>query len=529
MLKTSSNSRFPNSLLLIGVLIFALILRLPLLNGSFWLDEAAQAIESSRPLTSQLDIAYDFQPPLMHLLVHFALFFSRSEWWLRLVGALIPGLVTIWATVLIGKKIASPSIGLIAGLLLTTNSFHIFYSQELRPYSLPAMFALLSWLVLLNWPESKLKVRITNKKELIFSKYSQYALLTLLGLYSSYLYPFLILSQIAYIALLKRKFIKKYIFFSIIWIGGFLPWLPKFIEQFQVGAAVRTSLPGWENVVSITQFKSLALVFGKFIFGVLDLEVSGQFIGFTLVVLLGIGYGFSNFITQISFKEKLQQLFLSSKKITTKKTKFKQDHIAAVLVFLLWVVVPLLTAWIISWKVPVIRPKRVLFLLPGFYLLVSTIIMSIERSRLKFLLLGLLLTLNIFSVSQYYLNQSLQREDWRNLHQLATSRYPNSSIAVFSFTSPFAPWSWYDQDQYPTLSTGSLSTSQVDLKEKLKPITSYQYLLVFDYLRDLTDPDDALLQEIHEFGYSQVDQIDQENIGFVRVFAQPSALVSSTN
>ena len=169
------------------IILLALILRLPLLNGSFWLDEAAQALESSRPLAEQLNIISDFQPPLLHLITHGAIQLGRAEWWLRLIGALIPGLITILATYKLGQILFKRSTGRLASILLATSSFHIFYSQELRPYSLPAMFALLSWNFLLD---KKFKTR----PQLILV-----TVCNILGLYSSYLYPFLLLSQLVYV------------------------------------------------------------------------------------------------------------------------------------------------------------------------------------------------------------------------------------------------------------------------------------------------------------------------------------------
>ena len=55
---------------LIVILFLALILRLVNLDQSFWLDEAAQVIESSRPLNQQFNLAADFHPPLYHLFLH---------------------------------------------------------------------------------------------------------------------------------------------------------------------------------------------------------------------------------------------------------------------------------------------------------------------------------------------------------------------------------------------------------------------------------------------------------------------------
>jgi len=93
----------------------------------FGLDEAAQALESSRPLAEQLNIIPDFQPPLLHLITHAAIQLSRAEWWLRLIGALIPGLITVFTTYKLGKKLFNRSVGILAGILLTTSSFPIFF------------------------------------------------------------------------------------------------------------------------------------------------------------------------------------------------------------------------------------------------------------------------------------------------------------------------------------------------------------------------------------------------------------------
>jgi hypothetical protein len=65
--------------LLISLILIGLFLRLPLLTGSFWLDEAAQALESTRPIGQQLALDHDFQPPLYHFLVHLMSYASHQE------------------------------------------------------------------------------------------------------------------------------------------------------------------------------------------------------------------------------------------------------------------------------------------------------------------------------------------------------------------------------------------------------------------------------------------------------------------
>ncbi len=497
------------------ILVLALGLRLPLLNGSFWLDEAAQALESSRPLSQQFAIMPDFQPPLIHLITHFALYVSQQEWWLRLISALIPGLVTIWATYQLGSKLFDQKTGLITSLLLATNSFHVFYSQELRPYSLPAMWATLSWLSLINL--TKPNFPPSAKKRPRWTHWLGFALLTLAGLYSSYLYPFLVLSQLAYILLTQKisfqNSLFKHYLISLAGAGlGFLPWLPTFIKQLQTGQRLRQTLPGWEKVVSLPQLKALPLTIAKFVFGLSNLETNYFYVtAASLIALFTLGLTIS----------------------TIRLIRRKHIKLTKLLTVTTWFVVPLLTSWTVSFWVPVVRPKRLLFLLPSLYLVLVSIITT-NLAQLKHLkqkliinistyaLLVILFSLNFFSLSQYYLKPDFQRENWRSLHSEIETRFPErETIALFSFKQPFASWRWYNHGQFPSLATGKNNITQVnDLKQELKPIFDYDFVLVFDYLRDLTDPNRQLTQAVESFGYEQIGTIERPKIGFVRIYVK---------
>lgn len=505
------------------ILILALALRLPLLNGSFCLDEAAQALESARPLAQQLNILEDFQPPLLHLLLHFALKINDSEWWLRTIGVLIPGLITIAATYFVGLKLAqdliaslSPKqkilkqksalqaekigifVGSISSLLLATSSFHIYFSQELRPYSLSAMLASLSWLVLLHW----------NKKRGA-KNYRSYLLLTLLtalGLFSSFLYPFVIISQILYAQVFFNFSFKKS--FSLFFLGMLLytPWLPTFVDQLATGQLLRQQLPGWESVVSLPQIKALPLTVGKFLLGMVNLDPTAPVIA-SLLALALLGVVSWYFATKID----------------------KKLHFAAVCRIAITFLFPLLTAWLISIFVPVVQPKRLIFFQPFLYIFISLEIAflyfsdSLKRYRqlAKVSILSLLI-INLFFLTAYWKTPALQREDWRSLYQEIQTSYPkDETVLVYSFPGAFAPMRWYDTVKYPTVATEKISVLFVpDLANQLKSINNYKYVLFFDYLTDLTDPDGKVINQIEDFGYHQVTEIDYPNIGFVRVFVK---------
>ncbi len=138
--------------------------------------------------------------------------------------------------------------------------------------------------------------------------------------------------------------------------------------------------------------------------------------------------------------------------------------------------------------------------------------------------------IQIFGLLSYWQQPLLQRENWRDLHATIVRDYPPAeSIAVFAFDAPFAPWQWYDHSSYPTLATGTYLAPGVDLSLALKPALDYRFILVFDYLRTLTDPTDAIPEQLLNWGFKEVAILDQENIGFVRVYARPQAVISGHN
>ncbi|MCA9368951.1 glycosyltransferase family 39 protein [Candidatus Woesebacteria bacterium] len=488
------------SKLVLIVVLIAVILRLPLLGGSLWLDEAAQALESARPLTQQFDIIADFQPPLLHLILHFVQRVSTHEAWMRLWGALIPGILTIFISIKIAEKVFSKNVALLTGLLLALSSFHVYFSQELRPYSLPAMWAALSWWQL-----------ISLSKKSGWKSYALFIVLSWLGLFSSYLYPFLFIGQIVYVLWQKRELIKPFAASVFATSILYLPWIPTFLRQLAEGRNVQASLPGWSDVVSIPQLKALPLTVGKFIYGVLYIDPTPFFF------LTGV------VVTSLS-------LYITKKYLDHTPLKKALRHTAVIIT---WFVLPLAVAWLVSFIVPVVRPKRMLIIQPAFYMAFAYAIeWAITQkkkilARCGYVLLTTLVLISIVSLTGYYTNPVLQRENWKDLSTNILTRYPNDAVVVFSWVEPFAPWRWYVSSTYPTFSTESLTIeTSPDLDMRLKEVAEYQYVLVFDHLRTLTDPHDVLLDRVQDFGYAQIDLFEYPGIGFVRVFARPNTTIS---
>ncbi len=496
-----------------SIILLALLLRLPLLNGSFWLDEAAQALESLRPLSQQFQLAHDFQPPLFHLLIHFALYFGKSELWLRLIGAVLPGLITIFFLMLTLRQ-QSPrykTISLLAGFLLATNSWHIFYSQELRPYALPAMFATISWYLILRLERYPRQQRKAKRIQL-----GLLALVTASGCYTSYLYPLLILSQLAYLVYLywlkeeSRRPIGQMIGAILVASATFLAWWPHLAQQLAVSHQLRQALPQWQTVVSIPQVKGLFLVFAKFTFGVLRVDVNLGWMSLSFWLA-----GLSLFLFWQAWRKKSWR-----RQITP---------------FLFWLIIPIIAAWLISFFIPVLRPKRLLFALPALDALWAwLIIVGLNhrprrswRSWPAWALVLSLFLIQIYADGAYFSQPQLQREPWRQAIQRLVKRYPSGTLALFDYVNVYSPWRWYAPINYPVLTTGRLNINQVKhLSQRLQPVKHYSQVITFDYLTDLTDHQRKLNQALVQLGFEEKTVFQYPNIGFVRVYQHPKKIIN---
>lgn len=465
--------------------LIALLVRLPLLNSSFWLDEAAQALEAVRPLSQQLQLAKDFQPPLFHLWLYLWSLAGGSEWWLRL-ASLVPGVLSVvllsgWWAKKKGKR-----YGLVLGVLLATSSLHVFYSQELRPYMLAFFWASGS---LISWYEF---IKTAQKKWLLLL-----TVLNALGGLTSYVYVFWWVAQALTTIVIKRQLfipLLKSLSVSFIW---WLIWWPGFWQQWQVSSDLRSQLPGWEQVVSAPFLKGPFLVLAQFVLGLQRMDFNiwfGSLLGSIYFLLLA----------------RSLRLWLSS--------KTKEVHKLESGTWLVLMIMAFGSVWLFSWFTPVMAAKRILWLLPVFYLWVTSLWNS-KKDIISFLII-VLLVINSFGLYQYWQQPSWQRENWREAVATIEAAYqPTNTAIIFAFDHAFSPWQWYVQEQFPVFATGTVplqNTTQV--QAKLDGVQQFENVIVFDYLRDLTDPQHLIDQELESEGYELLQVLDYPGIGFIRLY-----------
>jgi 4-amino-4-deoxy-L-arabinose transferase-like glycosyltransferase len=118
-------------------------------HQSLWTDEVLTSLSSTGSLSwvvTQKAINTNI-PPLYYAVVHLFLSLGYGERELRLPSVLF-GTVSILLLYAIARRLVGKKIALVSGALLAISPFHVWYSQEARPYALFLFLSLLSLLLL---------------------------------------------------------------------------------------------------------------------------------------------------------------------------------------------------------------------------------------------------------------------------------------------------------------------------------------------------------------------------------------------
>jgi len=450
------------------VLIFALILRLINLNQSFWLDEAAQVIESSRTFWQQFDLAADFHPPLYHTLLHFWLYLGRSEIWVRLLSVAL-ALFSIWLIYQLGKVIADKKRAFLSASFLAISPYHLWYSQETRPYMAFLAFSLLSTFLLIR------------------KSWFWYTLALILSLYTHYFTLFLLVGHVIYIFASEKKDIRIFLASIAVSIAAFAVWLPKLLGQLILGT--HGLFQGWTDVVSISAAKTSALTFAKFIFGRGSIENNYLYAAVVLPVFL---------------------LFIFALIATWKE---KSGKISGILFF-----APFLSSEVISLFIPINAPQRLIFLLPLFYLILACGIYKL-RPNLKMLAVLIVVLISLGGIYQYYTDPNVQRENWRDAVVFTEQENNSQSAALFVFPGPFAPYTWYAKGKIDAWGIApKFILTDDDLRVLTDRLQTKKKIYLYQYLTGLTDLKQQTRNYLETQGFRQTDIRNFPGVGFIYVY-----------
>lgn len=169
--------------LLLAILVLGGGLRVLALTKPFYVDEVTTLTVASRPLSSMGEVMrkIDASPALYPVALHLWLKLSHSDWWARLLSALI-GTGVVWAVWGLGRSVFGERTGLWAAFVVAIAPIHVEYAQYVRSYSL---FTLLA--VLQLWAFVRCLVPGAEDARRPWSAFVWFALATAAMLYSHYL------------------------------------------------------------------------------------------------------------------------------------------------------------------------------------------------------------------------------------------------------------------------------------------------------------------------------------------------------
>jgi len=361
MEKQTHKSNKIHYILLGIVLIIGIIIRFwGLGDKSLWIDEIYSLMFSSQKtfLGSFLYMFSDLSPPIYYLILYLWMkLFGNSEFIMRF-PSFLAGIASIIVIYFSTKKNFNKQIALGVTILTALSPIMLYYSQEARPYSL---FALFSIITVSTWIEIINKI---NHGDLESKNLFKYTIFSLLTIFTHYWGLILVFFQILYLfifsVLIKRK-LKPLSIASvkIFLISGYF-----FICQYSIKSYADILLNSTIPRVNINNLNPFKQIFYE------------NYIFLLIIIIF---------------------LLLNAKKITafiTNEIKVKKQ--ASPLIYLSYIIIlPVCVYLILDKTSSYLHPRHLIFIVPTTYMLISYIILSFEEKKelLKiFFIFGLSLT-----------------------------------------------------------------------------------------------------------------------------------------
>ena len=194
-----SSTKHWHRLLLISGLLMGFTLRIYQLGSeSLWYDETVSAFLAGKSVTGLIaHTARDIHPPAYYLLLHLWKILSGPTLahgleFLFAWPSLVFGVLILALLYPIGRRLLGRETALLGVWLAAVNPFHLWYSQEVRMYTLGAALGLLCLWAVLRWHDHTRRSHPQKSGE--FGWLAIYAIAAALGLYTLYYFAFLLIA-----------------------------------------------------------------------------------------------------------------------------------------------------------------------------------------------------------------------------------------------------------------------------------------------------------------------------------------------
>ena len=408
--------------LLLVVLLIGIILRVyGLSEQTYWYDEmiTLEVVEGSPD-----SIISGSRPPLYLVLAHFWIGnFGTSEDVARILS-IIFGVASIVMIYIVGKSLFNQKVGLLSAFFMSVSQFQIYYSQELRYYSLYQLLTLISFFFYL---------RLLNSKSYINT--ALYILSTVLLYYCHDFGVLIIAVQNLYIFInfkSRKSIIPKWILSQFIVL---LCIAPRFINIFII-KAVGEGGPNWVHPSGI--WSPL-----KTILSYMGLRVSS--FNSSTALYIAIIFLFAATALYLLFIAKDKRLNLLSNTVAVLKNSWKLQ--SETILVLLWLFVPITLLLIMS---EIFKPMYVYRYLicsaPALYILVALFLTKLNK--VIPILIVLITYAILISPGLYFYYTKPARNDWREVGSYIKEKDKDRESVVLISKQSLPSFKRYNKGNY---------------------------------------------------------------------------------
>ena len=391
------SERFVKRSLVLMVLVGSFLRFYMLGSESIWLDEAASlqyAEENVLKLFSG-EIHDPGNPSLYYLLLHFWIqLFGVGEVGLRSLSAVF-GILGIPLIYMLGRKLFDAETGLMAAFLLSVSSFHIYFSQEARMYSLAMFLTLFSALLF---------YRGLTESENIF--WVGYVASSILSLYTHFMTVFILLSQAVFFIFFYWKHRSSLRIWLASQLSIALVFLPEFKDHVLPTFFIQRTYFYWQPRLDLTY---LAWMLNQFVGEMLYIP---PFLLLLIVLLVPVTL-----------------ILLAT--LPSMRRKVEYQPLSFLLLYLLF---PIYVVFLLSLRLGF--PRYFIVILPAFLIVVARALLKVIKISLKrsmILAVGVFsLILLVNSLPIYVLYSEVDKEQWREAANFIQNESVDDEIILIS-------------------------------------------------------------------------------------------------
>ena len=351
------------------ILSVGLLLRLrDLGNRSLWVDELFSVGLAAQSPATILTVLYGEEA---NMALYYAFMYvwsfivgpAASETWMRLPSVLF-GVAGLWALYRLGTRLHGPGTGLLAAGFAAVNAYHIEMSEEARAYTLWALLATLSWDALVDALD-------TGERR----AWLRYVAWTTVAFYAHFFTLFVIAAQVVVVAMRSRVSEWRVLVVCGVCVAALcVPFLPFFLvnsDGSQILHVRRSDLGDLTDLLRLFAGASNPLI-----------------VAYSALAAVGVLVG----------------LYQASR--APSRTAFGRA-----LVPLLWLLVPVLTLFLLSYVKPMFKERYLFGAMPAFPLLAAIGVMALRPVLVRPLAALLIVGLACVPIANGL--EIRQSENWR--------------------------------------------------------------------------------------------------------------------